>query len=90
MAKHFNPSALIAQDTQERESYPPLAAAYALLDQASNASEVSAARDAIYKAELQRDIEQGFTDLWDEFGESRKWEQARAFGLLPLDGDSKA
>lgn len=86
MSKPVRPCDIIAQDTQERESFPPLAAAYALLDQASNAREASAARDAIYKAELQHDIERGFTNLWDEFGESHKWQQARAFGLLPVEG----
>lgn len=58
--------------------FPAVAAALDAISSAGNAQELSAARDQLRKAELQRDIALGFTGLWGQ------WErdQSATMGLL--------
>lgn len=73
---NINPSQIVASD--DYSSFPAIAAALAALDSATDAAARDDAREALLRAELQRDIALGFTDLWSE-GER---ERAAAFGLI--------
>ena len=72
----MNASQAIAGD--DYAAFPAIAAALNAIEQAASREQLSAARDGLRKAELQRDIALGFTDLWDD------WErdQARKFNLI--------
>ncbi|WP_417615260.1 hypothetical protein [Parasphingorhabdus sp.] len=56
-------------------SYPAVAKALDALEKADSLESKNAARDMLRKAELQRDIDRGFTDLWDQ------WERQHAIEL---------
>lgn len=60
-------------------SHPAIAAAFVAINSATSQAELSAARDQLRKAELQRDIDLNFTEMWTA-GER---ESAVKFGLVP-------
>jgi len=72
----MNAAAIIASDSWAE--FPAIAAALAAIEQSDSAAAKSAARDALRKAELQRDIALGFTDLWS----TAEREAAAALGLI--------
>ena len=59
-------------------TFPAIAAAIDAMERATSRAEYSAAQDELRKAELQRAIALGLTDLWDDW----EIEQAQALGLL--------
>jgi len=59
-------------------SHPAVSAALKAIETAVSPESLSAARDMLRKAELQRDIDMGFTDLWNQW----EREQAIKLGLL--------
>lgn len=71
----MNASQIVASD--DYASFPAIAAALDAIEQADSREALAMARNALRKAELQRDIAMGFTDLWSQ------WErdQAMALGL---------
>jgi len=72
----LSPSQIVASD--DYASFPAIAAALADLDKATNPAERDAARDALRRGELERDIALGFTDLWS----AAERERAHALGLI--------
>ncbi len=58
--------------------HPAIAAAFKAIDAAATKEADGAARDQLRKAELQRDIDLGFTDLWTDW----ESEKARELGLI--------
>lgn len=64
--------------TDDYGSFPAIAEAMAAIERAHSREALGAARDALRKAELQRDITLGFTDLWEDY----ERELAAAFGLI--------
>lgn len=64
--------------TDDYAEFPAIAAALLAIEQAGDAGAASTARDALRRAELERDIALGFTDLWGQW----EHEQAAAMGLL--------
>lgn len=72
----LTPSQAIATD--DYAAFPAVAAALDQIEKARDSAQLSTARDALRKAELQRDIARGFCDLWSQF----ERDQAQALGLL--------
>lgn len=72
----MKPSQIVATD--DYADFPAIAAAMAAIENAVNPEQLSAARDALRKAELERDIAKGFTDLWEPW----EREHARKLGLI--------
>lgn len=71
----MKPSDIIANDWAD---FPAIAAALDLIESATNAAEKLAGQEALRKAELQRDIALGLTDMWNDW----EREAARAMGLV--------
>ena len=72
----MTPSQAIACD--DWAEFPAIAAALDLLDNAKSAQERSDAQDALFRAELERDVAIGLTDLWNDW----QREQAIKLGLI--------
>ena len=72
----MNPSQIIARD--DWAQFPAIAAALNAIERATNPTQLSAARDALRKAELRHDVAQGLTDLWNDW----EREAALAMGLV--------
>lgn len=72
----MRPSEIVRTD--DYANFPAIAAALEAIEQATCQQELSAARDALRKAELQRDIAIGLTDMWSD------WERQKAeqLGLI--------
>lgn len=67
----------------EYSAFPAIAVALDDIRRATNAVALRAARDALRRAELERDIALGFTDMWTQ------WEREHAFalGLIKAGGE---
>ena len=65
-------------ETDDYASFPAIAEAMGAIERADSREALGAARDALRKAELQRDIALGFTDLWGDY----ERELAAAFSLI--------
>jgi hypothetical protein len=74
----MSPAKIIALD--DWAEFPAIAAALDAMESATNAQEKSAAIDQLRKAELERDIALGLTDLWDD------WNREQAVKLGLIDG----
>jgi hypothetical protein len=57
---------------------PAISAALDAIERADSPANLSAARDQLRKAELERDISLNLQDLWGDY----EWSAARAFGLI--------